>query len=140
MAISIQCPRCGQQAMVAERATGAAVLCPGCGNRFTAGVTEPAAAGVPPAADAPRPGGKSSPRRAVVFTAVAVLVCAAAVAWTYRGHSWETPRPPEQRPPEPRMEDYYRQEDTLERQTHVYIGGGARNPANRKRGTGAVRK
>jgi hypothetical protein len=130
--------------MAAERAAGSAVLCPGCGNRFTAGGAEPPAAEAPRAADTARPAGKSRPpRRAVIVVAVAALVCAAAAAWTYRGPPRETPPPQEPRPPQPAMQEYLRQEEMLEKQTRVFTRGGAGNPANRPagwRGTGRVRK
>jgi hypothetical protein len=127
--------------MAAERAAGAAVLCPGCGDRFTAGGAEPTTAEVPRPANAPRPAGKTTPRRAVALVAAA-LVCAGAVAWAYRGRPQEKPLPQEQRPPEQGMQEFLRQEEMLDRQTHVFISGGSRNLANRpigKRGTGAVR-
>jgi hypothetical protein len=133
MAISVQCPRCGQHGRTTGHAAGAAVLCPGCGNHFTARGTEPGAADDAPRVAAP------PPRRSVLLVAAAALACTAAVAWAYRGHPPEKPRAEEQLPPDPELEENLRQEMMLERQTQIHTWGGERRAANqslRKGGTG----
>jgi hypothetical protein len=139
MAISVTCPRCGRLSRAAERAAGAAVLCPGCGNRFTAGGAEPAAAEAPRSNDAPRPaGGSPRPRRAAVLVTAAALACAAAVVWAYRGHVRETRRQEEQRPSQEAVQENLRQQQMLDEATRVYSGWERRGivQPNRKRGTG----
>ncbi len=135
MALSVTCPRCGRLSMAAGRAAGTAVLCPACGNHFTAGGAEPGAA-----ADAPRAVSEPAPRprRTATLVAAAALVCAAAVAWAYRGRVREAPRRDEQRPSQEALQENLRQQQMLDEGNRVYSGWERRGVVrpNRQRGTG----